>query len=209
MSSSPLQWETLKKQARGLELEIDNKLVGYSKLGSAGVVSSSTIPNAGASTAFDSASVLDIEIDIDDLLKRLTHIVNAMASYLENLPTSIPSNPSMMHNLQRHRDILFDYNKEFKKTKSNITSAREHAELLTSVRDDITSFRSSRSQEEYLLGERAKINSSHTMADIVLDQAYETRSHLSSQRQSLLGTRGRMGNTICKSTLACSHAISY
>ncbi|TPX37204.1 hypothetical protein SmJEL517_g00838 [Synchytrium microbalum] len=195
MASSSSQWEVLKKQARSLEQEIENKLVGYSKLGSAGVASSSGGGN-GQMGGFDAAFALEEEID--DLLKRLTQVVNVMSSVLDNPPPSIPSNPSMMHNLQRHRDILFDYGKEFKKTKSNITSAREHAELLNSVRDDISSFKSSRSPEDFLLSERNKIDNSHNMADIVLEQAYETRSNLSSQRASLLGTRGRMGGVLSR-----------
>jgi hypothetical protein len=46
-------------------------------------------------------------------------------------------NPSMMHTLQRHRDILYDHSKEFKRVKSNVQAARDHAELLGTVRDDI------------------------------------------------------------------------
>ena len=69
MMSSSSQWETLKKQARGIEQEIENKLVSYSKLGSAGVASSSGVGNGAGSVGFDSAS--SMELEMDDLLKRV------------------------------------------------------------------------------------------------------------------------------------------
>ena len=49
-------------------------------------------------------------------LLQLTLVVNSMAELLDR-PSSAPASSSMMHMLQRHRDILYDYSKEFKKTK--------------------------------------------------------------------------------------------
>lgn len=119
-----------------------------------------------------------------------------MSSALDNLPASVPTNPSMMHVLQRHRDILYDYSKEFKKTKVNIASARDHAELLTSVREDIASWKSNAhaSTTDYLLSERGRIDGTHRLADIVLEQAYETKDSLDRQRSNLSRSSGRVGN---------------
>ena len=50
--------------------------------------------------------------------------------------TQAPS-AALQHTLQRHRDILQDYNTEFQKTKSHIQSKREREDLLGSVRKDI------------------------------------------------------------------------
>ena len=44
---------------------------------------------------------------------------------------------SLAHKLQRHREILSDCRNEYRKIKTSITSAREHAELVQSVRHDI------------------------------------------------------------------------
>lgn len=42
-----------------------------------------------------------------------------------------------MHTVQRHRDILQDYTKEFRKIQSNVQARREREDLLHSVRQDI------------------------------------------------------------------------
>lgn len=42
-----------------------------------------------------------------------------------------------MHTVQRHRDILQDYTKEFRKIQSNVRARREREDLLHSVRQDI------------------------------------------------------------------------
>jgi hypothetical protein len=39
-----------------------------------------------------------------------------MSEYLDR-PSATPSNPSMLHMLQRHKDIVFDYSKELRKVK--------------------------------------------------------------------------------------------
>jgi len=42
-----------------------------------------------------------------------------------------------VHTVQRHRDILQDYTKEFQKIQSNVRARREREDLLHSVRQDI------------------------------------------------------------------------
>lgn len=42
-----------------------------------------------------------------------------------------------MHTVQRHKDILQDYTKEFRKIQSNVRARREREDLLHSVRQDI------------------------------------------------------------------------
>ncbi|KAJ3288343.1 Golgi SNAP receptor complex member 1 [Borealophlyctis nickersoniae] len=164
-------WDTLRRQARNLENEIEGKLVGYSRIGSGGGSAGYGVGSSSSSGGGSWNSAEAAELELEELLKKLTWVVNSMSSCLDNLPSSMPTNPSMMHMLQRHRDILYDYSKEFKKTKANIASARDHAELLTSIRNDISTYKSSSSSnmQDYLLTERGKIDSSHRMADIVLE----------------------------------------
>ncbi|KAJ3112150.1 Golgi SNAP receptor complex member 1 [Phlyctochytrium bullatum] len=104
----------------------------------------------------------------------------------------------MLHMLQRHRDILYDFSKEFKKTAANVAAARDHAELLGSIRDEINNNHRPGSAEEMLMGERGKIDSSHKLADIVLEQALETREAIVQQGRMLFHTRGRVLATISK-----------
>lgn len=42
-----------------------------------------------------------------------------------------------IHTVQRHKDILQDYTKEFQKIQSNVRARREREDLLHSVRQDI------------------------------------------------------------------------
>jgi hypothetical protein len=39
-----------------------------------------------------------------------------MGDFLDR-PSATPTNPSMLHLLSRHKDILYDYTKEFRKVK--------------------------------------------------------------------------------------------
>jgi Golgi SNAP receptor complex protein 1 len=82
-----------------------------------------------------------------------------MSEYLDR-PSATPSNPSMLHMLQRHKDIAFDYSKELRKVKvwvvhisqafhvfkscsqfrplqASLRAARDKADLLTQVQDEI------------------------------------------------------------------------
>ncbi|KAJ3414281.1 Golgi SNAP receptor complex member 1, partial [Chytridiales sp. JEL 0842] len=202
-STTQISWDSLRKQAKQLENELEGRLMHFSKLGSSAAGSSSASSSSSGGGALSGGggegegwgSTETAEREVEELIRKLTTIVNTMASYLDNLPPTAPSNPSMMHVLQRHRDVLFDYSKEFKRTKANIQSAREHSELLSSVREDINSYKHSNMQD-YMLQERGKIDNSHSMADMVLEQAYETRENLDSQRKQLFGARTRLGSTL-------------
>jgi len=45
-------------------------------------------------------------------------------------------NATLLHMVQRHRDILQDYSHEFQKTKNNILAVKEREELLGAVYRD-------------------------------------------------------------------------
>lgn len=85
---------------------------------------------------------------------------------------------SMSHLLQKHRDILHDYTKEYRKTRQNVRAAKDHAQLLSSVRDDISTFKnggpsgSGMSASDYLLNERSRIDGSHLLADSALEYVF-------------------------------------
>ena len=46
-------------------------------------------------------------------------------------------NATLLHMVQRHRDILQDYSHEFQKTKINILAVKEREDLIGSVYRDI------------------------------------------------------------------------
>ncbi|KAI8813266.1 hypothetical protein BJ742DRAFT_672708 [Cladochytrium replicatum] len=204
-SSTLPNWDMLRKQARTLENEVEQRLVSYSRLSRSSVTGAGDFValnmNGGSSSSIGpsgSASAEAAELEIVELLKKLTTVVNAMGACLENVPLSVPTNPSMMHMLQRHRDILYDYSKEFKKNKSKFAEAREHAELLSSIHDDISSYKAGMgvNSTDYLLTERGRIDNSHKLTDMVLEQAYDTRDALEKQRNTMFGSRVRMGSIL-------------
>ena len=49
------------------------------------------------------------------------------------------------------------------------------------------------SDTEILLNERSHLDNSHSLADTILQNAYDTRSHLQQQRSSMLGSSRRAG----------------
>ncbi|CAG8529981.1 6073_t:CDS:2 [Funneliformis caledonium] len=134
--TSQQSWEYLRKQARQLENELEQKLTSYSKI--AAQVGRSVGYGLGSKKNDGMAgnSSEAMELELEELIKKLTSVVNSMAEVVDR-PSTTSTNPSMMHMLQRHRDILYDYSKEFKKTKANIQAAKNHSDLLSSVREDI------------------------------------------------------------------------
>nr|XP_007134826.1 hypothetical protein PHAVU_010G079400g [Phaseolus vulgaris]ESW06820.1 hypothetical protein PHAVU_010G079400g [Phaseolus vulgaris] len=83
---------------------------------------------------------------------------------------------------------------EFRRIKGNINSMREHAELLSSVRDDITDFKTSGSMSPrmQLLRERAAIHGNISHIDDVISQAQATRAVLGSQRTLFTDVQGKV-----------------
>lgn len=97
--------------------------------------------------------------------------MDAMSGHIDTQTQSNGQAPmTMVHHLQKHRDILHDYTKEYRKTRQNVRAARDHAELLSSVRDDINTFRNGgASAADLLLNERERIDGSHRLADSALE----------------------------------------
>jgi len=134
------------------------------------------------------------EAELEEFLKKLSIVVDSMGETLDRPAGSSVATPAMMHMLQRHRDILFDYTKEFRKTKANIRAARDHSDLLSQVRDDIRSYNNGGSSAtDYLLTERGRIENSSRMTDMVIEQAFLTKDDLDKQRTILEGSNKRMG----------------
>ncbi|KAG1060342.1 hypothetical protein G6F42_028009 [Rhizopus arrhizus] len=151
-TTSAQSWDQLRKEARTLEGEIENKLAVLTKI--------------GQSTGLDNTGQ---ESETDELLRKLQVVITGMGDFLDR-PSATPTNPSMIHLLSRHKDILYDYTKEFRRVKSNIKLARDKANLINLVQDEIRIFNSgTRDNGDYYLTERNRIESSHRMTDMVLE----------------------------------------
>ncbi|KAI4356744.1 hypothetical protein L6164_000738 [Bauhinia variegata] len=181
-------WEELRKEARKIEGDLDVKLSSYAKLGArftqGGHVDSGS-PSLGSSRSWKS-----MEMEIQSLLEKLLDINDAMSRCAAS---ALPAT-SVTQKLARHRDILHEFTQEFRRIKGNINSMREHAELLSSVRDDISEFKASGSMSPkvQLLRERAAIHGSISHIDDVISQAQATRSVLGSQRALFGDVQGKV-----------------
>ncbi|KAL3616527.1 Golgi SNAP receptor complex member 1-2 [Castilleja foliolosa] len=181
-------WEELRKEARKIEGDLDFKLSSYAKLGAR--FNQGGNVDAGSPTLGSSRSWKSIEMEIQSLLEKLLDINDSMS----RCAASAASTSSVSQKLARHRDILHEFTQEFKRTQGNINSMWEHAELISSVRDDITDYKASGSvnPSTQLLRERAAIHGSISHIDDVISQAQATRSVLGSQRALFGDVQGKV-----------------
>ncbi|XP_052170411.1 Golgi SNAP receptor complex member 1-2 isoform X2 [Diospyros lotus] len=146
--------------------------------------------DGGSPTVGSSRSWKSMEMEIQSLLEKLLDINDAMS----RCATSATPTTSVTQKLARHRDILHELTQEFRRIKGNISSMREHVELLGSVRDDISEYKASGSTSPrvQLLRERAAIHGSISHIDEVIGQAQSTRAALGSQRSLFGDVQGKV-----------------
>ncbi|CAH1114992.1 unnamed protein product [Psylliodes chrysocephalus] len=169
-----LSYEDLRKQARQLENEIDLKLVAFSKLG-AGIKTPNashpdTIPLLSGDDTFEAMS-----IEIEELLTKLSNIN-------ERLSEQPVTGAAMMHTLQRHKDILADLSRDYRKTNSLRESQRQREDLLRGSE----SFRADgvNNRRDIYLKENQHVHNSDRLVNEQISIAMETREHLTTQRQT-------------------------
>jgi len=164
-SSSSSSWESLRREARRLENDLDMKLASYGKqYGTAGGT---------------------LERDIATLLDKLASINASLQSDASLYPRG---NHAVL--AQRHADILQDYSTEYRRLVTN-TSAR--MELLRGAGDVRSSSGQNASNKGLLLRERTTLDRAHSGIDGVVQQAYSVASGLSRQRDIFSGVEGRLG----------------
>ncbi|KAF3553571.1 hypothetical protein F2Q69_00018065 [Brassica cretica] len=196
-------WEELRREARKIEGDLDVKLSSYAKLGArfnqGGTLPSSLITmlfaslvGYGVDGGSPGGSWKSMEIEIQSSLEKLLDINDSMS----RCAASAAPTTSVTQKLARHRDILHEYTQEFRRIKGNISSMREHAELLSSVRDDISEYKASGSMSPgvQVLRERASIHGSISHIDEVIGQAQATRAVLGSQRSLFSDVQGKVKN---------------
>eukprot|EP00741_Cyanophora_paradoxa_P009299 tig00000144_g9007.t1 len=176
MSDPAVVWEGLRKDARRLENDIDEKLSAFAKHGTGASGRPADLDQISSSRA----------AEIDQLLSRLSEVNEAMSRCVSAASPALSA--SMMHMLQRHREILYDYTQEFKKTKANINMYTQHAQLMSHVhaRNEDGSYKQSGSANvDSLLRERSTIGNADRVADGIVAQALQARDNLAQQRDLL------------------------
>lgn len=119
-------------------------------------------------------------------------------SRLLDSEAALTSSATKLQNLSLHRSTLADHRREFTRLRAALADARARANLLSSVREDISAFRSAsrleegRSEADYMLDERERLDRSHGVADTVLSQAYAVNEDFMGQRQMLQSINRRI-----------------
>jgi len=192
-------WEEMRRKACQLENEIDLKLVSFSKLGTnyrsardyggdsyKSVAHRNLYSDAGSSlNKSTSSSTHMFEVmatEIEQLLASLTQINDSMAEFTEERGLT-SHNATLVHMLQRHRDILQDYSHEYQKTKVNILAVKEREELMGAVFRD-NSYKSGSSSDMYLKEHDHLLNSDR-LVDEQISIAMSTKENLQTQKSSL------------------------
>ncbi|CAN8286351.1 unnamed protein product [Cochlearia groenlandica] len=183
-------WEELRREARKIEGDLDVKLSSYAKIGAR--FTQGGYVDAGSPTVGSGRSWKSMEMEIQSSLEKLLDINDSMS----RCAASDATTTSVTQKLARHRDILHEYTQEFRRIKGNINSLKEHAELLSSVRDDISEYKASGSMSPgvQVLRERSSIHGSISHIDEVIGQAQATRATLGSQRSLFADVQGKVKN---------------
>lgn len=179
-------WEELRKEARKIEGDLDVKLSSYAKL----AIKFAYSTDSGTPTVGPDRSWKPMEMEIQSLLEKLLDINDAMS----RCAASTSATSSVNQKLARHMDILHEFTQEFRRTKGKLHSARERAELLNSVQDDISKSKASESLSSGvdLLHESASIHGSTSHIDELICQAQATGSVLGGQRALIGDVEGKV-----------------
>ncbi|XP_029651053.1 Golgi SNAP receptor complex member 1 isoform X2 [Octopus sinensis] len=199
----------LRRQARQLENEIDLKLVSFSKLGTSytsqrefvgahqpgnQTSSSDTVPLLNKTNSDHMFETMTMELE--QLMAKLTEVNDLLAEYTQNFSLSSPS-ATLLHTLQRHRDILQNYSREFQKTKANITALKERDDLLGSVHRDINAYKNSSGlnrRTDLYLKEHEHIRNSERLVDEQISVAMATKENLYVQKNMLMSITQTMNS---------------
>lgn len=122
------------------------------------------------------------------------NVIGQLSRLLDSDAT-LTSSALKQNNLSLLREKLAAHKKDLVRLRSNLTDARNRANLLNNVRDDIQSFRAQNpehAEAEYMLDERRHIDNSNDVADSVLSQAYAVQETFLLQRETLSNINRRI-----------------
>lgn len=156
----PTGWDAARRQTRNLESQLDAKLTQYSTLASAiargeeglGSRSSSPWPRKGNGSAAGGSELLEegdvaaspknasqdptrLEGEITDLLSQLQRATADLTRILDD--PDIPPSTIQQHAVQRHREVLTDFERDFRRCRDNVRHAIDRRDLVGRVRGDI------------------------------------------------------------------------
>ncbi|KAL2199660.1 hypothetical protein P885DRAFT_30413 [Corynascus similis CBS 632.67] len=169
-------WAQLRQQARSLETQTEASLQTYAQFSSQAAIPPK--PTEEEKNA---------EVKRETVIAQLGRLLDSEAT--------LTSSALKQNNLALLRDKLSDHRRDLSRLRATLKEARDKANLLGSVRDDISAYRAANpaaAEAEYMLGERARLDRSHDVADSVLSQAYEVQNSFALQRETLASINRRI-----------------
>jgi len=182
-SSTGTGWAQLRQQARSLETQTETLFHTYSQFGS--------VANIPPKPSEDERQT---EAKIEDILEKREALVAQLSRLLDSEAT-LTASALKQNNLSRHREVLQEHRRELTRLKAQLQEARNRANLLSNVRNDIDAYHTNNpeaAEAEYMLGERSRIDNSHDMVDSVLSQAYAVNESFGLQRETLASINRRI-----------------
>lgn len=140
-----------------------------------------------------------VATSIIEILDKRDEVVGRLNRLLES---DVNISTSKLQQLQRHKEVLADHKGSFNKIQGRITEERNRNNLLFTIRSDISAHKQREislgpdSENNYILDERARVDNANSFADRLLQQAYETRDELYSQRVQLQNAATRVLGTL-------------
>lgn len=172
--------------ALNLEKQTESLLAQYSKL---------QLVSSFDADADEAALVAQIR---DMLSKR----ESAIASLNRMSDSDLSVTTSKLQQLQRHKEVLMDHKLSFRKIQSKINEERNRNNLLHLIQSDLSAHKKRNvstvtdNENDYILDEGRRVDNANSFADRLLQQAFETRDELYSQRAYLQNASSRIQNSL-------------
>ncbi|KAK3311285.1 uncharacterized protein B0T15DRAFT_507860 [Chaetomium strumarium] len=169
-------WAQLRQQARSLESQTETSLQTYAQF--------STQTNIPPKPTEEEKNA---EAKRETVIGQLGRLLDSEAT--------LTSSALKQNNLALLRDKLSEHRRDLARLRTTLQEARDRANLLGSVRDDISAYRAANpaaAEAEYMLDERARLDRSHDVADSVLSQAYAVQDSFTLQRETLANINRRI-----------------
>lgn len=112
-------WKDMQKQARLLENEIDGKLSSLSKL-------KTTLNSPGFSS--DTIPLLDEENVFENMSMEIETLIKQLVSVNDKMRDIQVTDTTMLHSIQRHKEILKNYQLELNKIRNDYSDKKSHKE---------------------------------------------------------------------------------
>ncbi|KAL8947155.1 MAG: hypothetical protein Q9222_006538, partial [Ikaeria aurantiellina] len=145
-------WAQLRQQTRSLESQTDTLFHTYSRFAST--------PNISPKPTEEETKT---ESQIQELLEKRESLITQLTRLLDS-ESLLTASALKQSNLTLHRTHLHEHRQTLTRLRSQLSESRAKANLLSTVRSDISAYRASNpesAEADYMLDERGRIDRSH------------------------------------------------